>query len=95
MLLTFRVRPEKRNLIPAPTHVDGTARLQTVSKQTNPLYWNLIEEFRKITGVPVVVNTSFNESEPIVNTPAEAIECFLRTTMDVLGIGNYLIERNP
>jgi len=94
MLLTYKVRPEKRDVIPAPTHVDGTGRLQTVSKKINPLYWKLIEEFRKITGVPVVLNTSFNENEPIVNTPDEAVNCFLRTRMDVLAIGNYLVERN-
>ncbi|MEM2592387.1 MAG: carbamoyltransferase [Thermofilaceae archaeon] len=93
MLLAYKVRPEKRKEIPAPTHVDGTGRLQTVSKQTNPLYWQLIEEFRKLTGVPVVLNTSFNENEPIVCTPDEAIECFLRTHMDVLAIGSFLVER--
>jgi len=93
MLLAYKVHPEKRDEIPAPTHVDGTGRLQTVSKQTNPLYWQLIEEFRKLTGVPVVLNTSFNENEPIVCTPDEAIDCFLRTHMDVLAIGSFLVER--
>ncbi len=93
MLLAYKVRPEKRNEIPAPTHVDGTGRLQTVNKETNPLYWQLIDEFRRLTGVPVVLNTSFNENEPIVCTPDEAIDCFLRTHMDVLAIGSFLVER--
>ncbi len=93
MLLAYKVRPEKQAEIPAPTHVDGTGRLQTVSKQANPLYWRLIDEFRKLTGVPVVLNTSFNENEPIVRTPEEAIDCFLRTHMDVLVMGRFLVER--
>jgi len=93
MLLAYKVRPEKRSEIPAPTHVDGTGRVQTVSKETNPLYWRLINEFRRLTGVPVVLNTSFNENEPIVCTPDEAINCFLRTHMDVLAIGSFLVER--
>ncbi len=92
MLLAYPVRPEKREQIPAPTHVDGTGRLQTVSHSTNPLYWELIREFEKSTGVPVLLNTSFNENEPMVNTPEEAIECFLRTKMDALAIGPFLIE---
>ena len=93
MILACSVRPEKRDSIPAPTHVDGTGRLQTVSRQTNPLYWHLIKEFETLTGVPVVLNTSFNENEPIVCTPEEAIDCFLRTKMDVLVIGNYIVEK--
>jgi carbamoyltransferase len=93
MNLAYVVRPEKRGVIPAPTHVDGTARLQTVSRRTNPLYWELIKEFETLTGVPVLLNTSFNENEPIVLTPEQAIDCFLRTQMDVLAIGNYLIEK--
>ena len=92
---TYRVRPQKRTEIPAPTHVDGTARLQTVSRRTNPKYWSLIDAFREETGVPVVLNTSFNENEPIVNTPEQAIECFLRTKMDVLVLGNYLVAKEP
>jgi carbamoyltransferase len=67
--------------------------LQTVKKQDNPLYWKLIKEFEKLTGVPVVLNTSFNENEPIVNTPKDAIECFLRTKMDILVLGRYIISR--
>src|ERR1019366_2619870 len=93
MNLAYTVRPEKRASIPAPTHVDGTGRLQTVSRQDNPRYWSLIKEFEKLTGVPVLLNTSFNDNEPIVLTPKEAIDCFLRTRMDVLALGNFLIEK--
>jgi carbamoyltransferase len=93
MNLAYSVRPEKRGVIPAPTHVDGTGRLQTVSRQSNPRYWALIKEFEKQAGVPVLLNTSFNDNEPIVLTPKEAIDCFLRTRMDVLVLGNYLVEK--
>ena len=93
MNLAYSVKPEKRAKIPAPTHVDGTGRLQTVSRSANPLYWALIKDFEKLTGVPVLLNTSFNDNEPIVLQPREAIDCFLRTNMDVLVIGNYLIEK--
>ncbi len=93
MTMTYRVRPEKRAVIPAPTHVDGTGRLQTVSRRTQPLYWRLIKEFENITGIPVVLNTSFNENEPIVCTPDEALACFLRTRMDVLVIGPCVVTR--
>jgi carbamoyltransferase len=93
MLMTYRVRPEKRDVIPAPTHVDGTGRLQTVNREQNPHYYRLIKAFEDLTGVPVVLNTSFNENEPVVCRPEEAIGCFLRTNMDVLSIGNYLIEK--
>jgi carbamoyltransferase len=87
------VRPEKRAQIPAVTHVDGTGRLQSVSRRTNPLYWELINTFAQRTGVPLVLNTSLNENEPIVRTPTEAILCFLRTHMDALVLGSYYIER--
>jgi len=93
MLFAYKVKPEKQDSIPAPTHVDGTGRLQTVSKDTNPRYWQLIKEFETITDVPVLLNTSFNENEPIVNTPREALDCFLRTRMDVLVMGNNVIRR--
>jgi carbamoyltransferase len=93
MLKVYPIRPEKRSVISAVTHVDGTGRLQTVRREDNPLYWQLIEEFRKITGVPVVLNTSFNENEPIVCKPSEALDCFLRTKMDVIVLGNYFIKR--
>jgi carbamoyltransferase len=89
----FKVRPEKRELIPAVTHVDGTGRLQGVSRQTNPLYWDLINTFASRTGVPLVLNTSLNENEPIVHTPDQAIECFMRTQMDLLVLGSYLTVR--
>ncbi|MBI3657586.1 MAG: carbamoyltransferase [Acidobacteria bacterium] len=95
MLMTYPVKRNKVAEIPAPTHGDGSGRLQTVNRQTNPLYWNIINEFARLTGVPVVLNTSFNENEPIVCTPDEAINCFLRTQMDALVIGNYLVEKSP
>ena len=93
MIKVYPVRPGKRSVIPAVTHVDGSGRLQTVRKEDNPLYWQLIKEFENLTGVPVVLNTSFNENEPIVCTPQEALDCFLRTKMDVLVLGSYFIKR--
>jgi len=93
MTLAYPVRPEKRAAIPAPTHVDGTGRLQTVSRATNPRFWRLLCEFGNLTGVPVVLNTSFNENEPIVCRPEEAIDCFLRTKMDALVLGNTLVSK--
>lgn len=93
MLKVYKIKAEKRRVIPAVTHVDGTGRLQTVRRKDNSLYWLLIEEFRKITGVPVVLNTSFNENEPIVCKPGEALECFLRTKMDVLVMNSFFIQR--
>lgn len=89
----FPIRAEKRNLIPAVTHVDGTGRLQTVMKDISPRYYALIDKFREKTGIPILLNTSFNENEPIVNTPGEALDCFLRTKMDMLVLENCLIER--
>lgn len=93
MIKVYNVRQEKRAEIPAVTHVDGTGRLQTVEQPHAPLYWSLIRAFGDLTGTPIVLNTSFNENEPIVCTPAEAIDCFARTRMDALGIGHYLIEK--
>jgi carbamoyltransferase len=93
MTQTYSVRAEKRDAIPAPTHVDGTGRLQTVTKEANPRYWRLIREFGNLTRVPVVLNTSFNDNEPIVCRPEEAIECFLRTKMDVLVLGDILVRK--
>jgi carbamoyltransferase len=93
MTLAYSVRPEKRDRIPAPTHVDGTGRLQTVTREGNARYHALIREFERQTGVPVVLNTSFNDNEPIVCRPAEALDCFLRTKMDALVLGDYLITR--
>jgi carbamoyltransferase len=93
MVMAFPIKPRHRNHIPAVTHMDGTGRLQTVEKEANPLYWKLIHRFSEITGVPVLLNTSFNENEPIVNTPKEALECFLRTRMDVLALGHSVITK--
>jgi len=93
MMQVFPIRPEKRSLIPAVTHVDGSGRLQTVTREANPLYYSLIEAFRDLTGVPMVLNTSFNENEPVVCKPEEALDCFLRTRMDVLVMGRYYVER--
>jgi len=93
MSLAYSVLPEKRDKIPAPTHVDGTGRLQTVSREANPRFYALISEFERQTGVPVVLNTSFNDNEPIVCRPEEALDCFLRTQMDALVLGNTLITR--
>ncbi len=93
MTLAYAVRPEKRALIPAPTHVDGTGRLQTVTREANPRYHALISAFRDLTGVPVVLNTSFNDNEPIVCRPEEAIDCFLRTKMDALVLRDFLVTR--
>ncbi len=93
MIKVYPVRPEKRALVPAITHADGTGRLQTVSRAANPRYWQLIAAFERLTGVPMVLNTSFNENEPIVNTPAEALDCFLRTRMDRLVLGDVVLVR--
>jgi len=95
MMKVFQIKKEKRNLIPAVTHVDGSGRLQTVYKETNQRYYKLIQYFNNITGIPIVLNTSFNENEPVVCKPDEAIDCFLRTKMDVLVIGDYYISRSP
>jgi len=94
MILTAQVRPEKRGVIPAVTHVDGSARPQTVEKEINPLYWHLLDEFEKRTGVPVVMNTSFNlRGEAIVHTPTDAVRTFFSSGMDALVIGSFLVEK--
>jgi carbamoyltransferase len=93
MMQVFQIREEKQALIPAVTHVDGSGRLQTVYRHSNPRYYQLIEAFRDLTGVPMVLNTSFNENEPMVCEPKEALDCFLRTQMDLLVIGETFIER--
>ena len=93
MMQVFQVREEKRALIPAVTHVDGSGRLQTVHSDTNPLYHKLISNFGSLTSVPLVLNTSFNENEPVVCRPEEALDCFLRTRMDVLVLGSFFVER--
>jgi carbamoyltransferase len=89
----FPIRKEKHAVIPAVTHADGTGRLQTVDKYISPRYYALIDRFREKTGVPILLNTSFNENEPIVNTPQEALDCFLRTQMDMLVLENCVVER--
>jgi len=94
MILTAQVRPEKRAVIPSVTHVDGSARPQTVEKEINPLYWRLLDEFEKRTGVPVLMNTSFNlRGEAIVHTPTDAVRTFFSSGMDALVIGNFLVEK--
>jgi len=94
MMQVYPVRPEKQSLIPAVTHVDGSGRLQTVMVDTNPLYHRLISAFGDISGVPILLNTSFNENEPVVCKPQEAVDCFLRTKMDVLVMGNWFVTRS-
>ncbi len=93
MMQVFQIRAERRAAIPAVTHVDGSGRLQTVYRQTNSRYYRLIEAFRDLTGVPLVLNTSFNENEPVVCQPQEALDCFLRTRMDILVLGDFMITR--
>jgi carbamoyltransferase len=92
MTLAPRVRPEIRDRIPAATHVDGTGRIQTVERETNPRYYGLIEEFGRLTGVPILLNTSFNRAEPIVASPRDAVECYLKSGMDVLVLGDYYVS---
>ena len=96
MLLVSDVRPDKRSVIPAVTHVDGTARVHTVDRETNKPYRRLIEEFYTITGVPLILNTSFNvKGEPIICTPGEAVRCFLNTGLDYLVLGDFLAVKHP
>ncbi|MEW6189876.1 MAG: carbamoyltransferase C-terminal domain-containing protein, partial [Actinomycetota bacterium] len=95
MLLVLPIKESKKGMIPAVCHVDGTGRLQTVTGEENPVYWELINEFKKITGIPLVLNTSFNvRGQPIVMSPADALECFLSTQLDCLIMGNYLSEKD-
>jgi carbamoyltransferase len=93
MMEVFQIRADQRAQIPAVTHVDGSGRLQTVHRDANPRYYRLIETFRELTGIPIVLNTSFNENEPVVCRPEEALDCFLRTRMDVLVLGDWFIWR--
>jgi carbamoyltransferase len=93
MMQVFQIREHKRAIVPAVTHIDGSGRLQTVSRATNSRYHRLIETFGNLTGVPMLLNTSFNENEPIVCTPEKALECFLRTGIDVLVLGNVMVSR--
>lgn len=94
MLFIAPVRPEYKEKLPAITHVDGSARLQTVTKEAEPLYYDLIQEVGKLTGIDVIINTSFNiRGEPIVRTPKEAFQCFASTDMDVLVLENCIIKK--
>jgi carbamoyltransferase len=95
MMQVYAIRADKRARIPAVTHVDGSGRLQTVSEGTNGRYHRLIRAFCDLTGVPMVLNTSFNENEPVVCSPAQALDCFLRTRMDMLVMGNRIVRRKP
>jgi len=95
MVKVYKIKPEKRALIPAVTHVDGTGRLQTVTKEEEPKYYGVIKAFGDITGVPILINTSFNENEPIVCTPKQAYDCFKRTRMDMLVLGNCVLVKPP
>jgi carbamoyltransferase len=94
MIQVYPVRPDKRDVIPAVTHVDGSGRLQSVSQASNARYWSLIRAFQRRTGVPVLLNTSFNENEPIVERPEQALDCFLRTDMDVLVMGPHMLRKS-
>ena len=93
MMQVYPIRDDKRHLIPAVTHVDGTGRLQTVNEDHNGRYFRLISRFYAHTGVPMLLNTSFNENEPIVSTPRQALDCFLRTKMDILVLDDFLVRR--
>ena len=93
MMKVYQIKPDKKKEIPAVTHVDGSGRLQTVYKDTNEKYYNLINEFYNLTKIPILLNTSFNENEPIVSNPQEALNCFLRTKMDILILNNYIVKR--
>jgi carbamoyltransferase len=95
MMQVYPIRLDKRPAIPAVTHVDGTGRLQTVTEADNGRYYRLIKQFQEQTGIPMLLNTSFNENEPIVCTPAQALNCFLRTRMDVLVLDDTVIRRQP
>src|SRR5207249_336019 len=92
--MVCKTRAEVRDRLSAVNHVDNTGRVQTVARQSNPRYYGLIEAFERLTGIPVVLNTSFNENEPIVCTPREAVDCFRRTHMDTLVIGDQFCEKN-
>ena len=93
MMQVFQINKDKRSKIPAVTHIDGSGRLQTVDEKNNPRYYSLISEYKNLTGVPILLNTSFNENEPVVCKPEEALETFLRTKMDILVMGNWMVKR--
>ena len=94
MMQVFQIKKTKRALIPAVTHIDGSGRLQTVTSDSNPIYYKLISAFRDLTGIPILLNTSFNENEPVVCSPEEALNCFLRTSMDTIVLEKWVIIRN-
>jgi len=93
MMKVLPIRDERRPEVPAVTHVDGTGRLQSVRREQNPRYYRLIATFQELTGVPMILNTSFNENEPVVCRPEEALDCFLRANMDLLVMGDWVIDR--
>jgi carbamoyltransferase len=93
MMHVVKIRPQWRERLPAVTHVDGTGRLQSIERATNPLYFDLIEEFGRLSGIPIVLNTSFNENEPVVDTPQQALNCFLRTGLDALCLGPCVLVK--
>jgi carbamoyltransferase len=93
MVQAYKIKAHQRGRIPAVTHEDGTGRLQTVERDVNPLYWRLLTRFGELTGVPILLNTSFNENEPVVHRPEEALACYARTRMDALGIGSFWLEK--
>jgi carbamoyltransferase len=95
MVQAYKIKAAQRARIPAVTHADGTGRLQTVERDVNRRYWKLLKRFGELSGVPILLNTSFNENEPIVNTPAQAIDCFMRTKMDALAMGSFLVVKSP
>ena len=94
MMKVYPIKFEKKELIPAVCHVDGTGRLQTVTEEENGRYYRLIKLFHEVTNIPILLNTSFNENEPIVTYPNEALDCFLRTKMDILVLDDFVIQRN-
>jgi carbamoyltransferase len=96
MTMAPKIRADKLDVIPAAAHVDGTGRIQTIDRKANPRYYGVIEEYAKLTGIHVILNTSFNRQEPVVNAPAEAISCYLRTDMDRVVLGDFYVQdRNP
>lgn len=94
MEVVIKIKKSKKEIVPSVVHIDETCRLQTVTNKFNPKFYNLISNFNEITNVPILLNTSFNENEPIVCSPEEAINCFLRTNMDDLVLNNIIISRN-
>ena len=93
MSLIEKIKTEKKEIVPGVVHVDDTCRLQTVTRKNNEVFYNLLSAFKNLTGIPMLLNTSFNENEPIVNSPDDAINCFVRTDMDALIIENIMIKK--